>query len=270
VLPGTGIAKEDLHRVVDCPSVRWVGNGGAGVEHLMPWDADRVTVTNASGVLSDYLAEFVISALQMANIGFPELIARQRRREWRQHAWTPMAGKTLCVLGLGHVGRAVAKRASGLGMRVVGTRANPAPTDGVEKVYGPDGAAEAVAGADFVAVHAAETPASRGLVDADVFAAMESGVVFLNASRGPVVDTAALIEALEGGRIRTAILDVFDEEPLPPDHPLWAFETVVVTPHMADYVPDWPRRFFEAFLDNMDRFRAGAPLANVVDPARGY
>ena len=127
VAPGSNMPKAALRQVIDFPSVRWVSNAGAGVEHLTPWDPARVSVTNAAGVLSDFLAEYTISALQMANVGFPELMARQRRSEWVQHAWTPIAGKTLSIIGLGHVGRAVARRAKAMGMHVIGVRARKRP-----------------------------------------------------------------------------------------------------------------------------------------------
>ena len=270
VMPGPGIPKSSVRPVVEHPSVRWVANAGMGVEHLGRWAADRVTVTNAGGVLSEFLAEYTLSAVQMANVGFPDLIAQQRRREWRQHPWTPLAGKTISVIGLGHVGRAVARRAKVLGMRVIGMRARDIPTPEVDLLLPEERLCNAMARADFVSVHVPETPKTVGLVGKSAFACMGRGTVLLNLSRGPVVDQEALLQALDNGKVGCAVLDVFDEEPLPGDHPFWSHEKVVVSPHMADLVPDWRARMFDAFVDNLDRFIAGSPLSNVVDPDRGY
>ncbi len=270
VAPGADMPKQALRQVVECPSVRWVSNAGAGVEHLTPWDPSRISVTNAAGVLSEFLAEYTITALQMANVGFPRLMAQQRRSEWTQHAWTPIAGKTISIIGLGNVGRAVARRAKALGMHVIGVRARKVETPCVDLLLPLNRLCNAMARADFVSVHAAETPETRGMIGQAAFACMGRGTVLLNASRGPLVDEAALLEALENGKVSCAILDVFDREPLPVGHPFWSHEKVVMSPHMADYVPDWQGRMFGAFLDNLARYRRGEPLLNVVDPARGY
>ncbi|MEQ8603336.1 MAG: D-2-hydroxyacid dehydrogenase [Marivibrio sp.] len=267
---GGGVAKEDLKRALDFESVRWLSNGGAGIEHLLPWDPAAKTVTNAAGVNADFLAEYAAGALMAMNLRLMEHRTNQRARRWAERTWTPIAGKRLCVVGLGRVGRAVAARAAGLGLKVVGVRANPQPTEHVSEVFGPDEIERAVADCDFVAVHAALTPQSRGLVDAAVFRAMEPGVGFLNAARGPVVDEAALIRALENGTIGQAVLDVFETEPLPEASPLWSFDQVLITPHIADLVDDWFRRMTSAFFDNLDRRRAGLSLDNRVDPAVGY
>lgn len=270
-VPGEGIGKQALKRALDFESVRWFSNGGAGVEHLMPWDPAEKTVTNAAGVNAAFLAEYVASAVQMMNVGFVGFMADTRARRWRERTWTGLAGKRACVVGLGHVGRAVAERLTGLGLEVVGVRANPRPTDHVSQVYGADRVAEAVTDCDFVCVHAALTEGSRGLVDAAVFDAMKPGVHFLNAARGPVVDEDALIDALGAdGRIASAVLDVFTTEPLPESSPIWDFDQVVVTPHIADLVDDWYRRMAIAFCDNLARAAAGEVPTNVVDPARGY
>lgn len=270
VAPGAAMPKAALRQVMDCPSVRWVSNAGAGVEHLTPWDTSRVSVTNAAGVLSEFLAEYTVTALQMANVGFPQLMAQQRRAEWAQHAWTPIAGKTISIVGLGHVGRAVARRAKALGMHVIGVRARKVETPCVDLLLPVSRLCNAMARADFVSVHAAETPETRGMIGQSAFACMARGTVLLNASRGPLVDEGALLEALDNGKVSCAILDVFDQEPLPADHPFWGHDKVVMSPHMADYVPDWQGRMFGAFLDNLERFSRGEALNNIVDPARGY
>lgn len=269
-ISGDGIERSVLRRVLSHPGLRWFSNAGAGVDHLTSWDPDAVTVTNAAGVLSDFLAEFTLTAVQMANIGFPRLAAQQRRSDWAPLEWTPLAGKTISVIGLGHVGRAVARRAKALGMHVIGLRARPIETPEVDEVFPAERLHNLMAQADFVSVHAASTPETEGLIGPSEFSCMRRGVVVLNMARGPVVDEMALLRSLDNGKVESAFLDVFNVEPLPKDHPFWRHDRVVLTPHIADNVPDWRQRMLDAFLDNLARARRGAPLQSVVDPARGY
>ncbi len=270
VVPGNGISKPALRSLLDVPSVKWISNAGAGVEHLAPWDESRVTVTNAAGVLSDFLAEYTISALQMANIGFPSLKEAQRQEVWDQRNWTPIAGKTIAIVGLGHVGRSVAKKAKALDMRVIGSRATAVETENVDQVFPTARLHNMLAQADFVSIHAAETPETRGIIDDAAFACMNRGTILLNAARGPLVVEKALLKAVDSGKIECAILDVFDQEPPESGHPYWSHPRIVMTPHMADLVPDWEIRMFKAFLENLGRFRRGEDLLNIVSPTRGY
>lgn len=270
-ISGDGITKPDMHAVARHPSVEWLANGGSGVEHLRGHGRPGLTVTNMAGVLSHILAEFALTGIMMGNVDFRRAQRAMPDRKWDRFFWTPVVGKTLCIVGLGSVGRDLARQAANVGIRVTGVRASGADTPYVERVYTPDRLTEAVADADFIAVHAAETPGSVGLVNAETFAAMKDDVVFLNAARGPVVDQEALTKAVSTpGRIRCAILDVFNVEPLPADDPLWDMPNVIVTPHMADNVPDWQARYAKSFAANLERFRAGEPLENIVDLDRGY
>ena len=264
------MAKQGHLAVLNSPDLAWLSNGGAGVEHLGKWDPEAKIVTNASGVNARYLAEFSIAAHMAANVGLMRYQNQQRRHKWEQVYWTPFQDRRFCVVGLGNVGRAVAAEAKRLGMHVVGTRGTARPMEGIDEVFGPDGLHQALSDSDFVSVHAAQTPETTGLIDDAAFAAMPDGVIFLNAARGPVVDTAALIRALDSGKIGTAILDVFQTEPLPKDHPLWAYDNVIVTPHVADTVLDWEANMTRAFCDNLDRWLKGDPLESLVDPDKGY
>jgi len=264
------MAKQGHLAVLNSPDLAWLSNGGAGVEHLGKWDPEAKIVTNASGVNARYLAEFTIAAHMAANVGLMHYQNQQRRHVWEQVFWTPFQDRRFCVVGLGNVGRAVAAEAKRLGMHVVGTRGTARPMDGIDEVFGPDGLHQALNGSDFVSVHAAQTPETTGLIDDAAFAAMPDGVIFLNAARGPVVDTAALIRALDSGKIGTAILDVFDKEPLQEDSPLWDYENVLITPHIADSVTIWEETITTAFADNLERWLAGEDLTNIVNPDLGY
>lgn len=259
------------HRpILDCPSVEWVHVGGTGVDHLLGWDATRIALTNSAGVLSPFLAETVLGAILMMNFGFPRYLRQQREKRWQGHPWRPLAGQCLLVIGLGNIGRKVAAKAKGQGMRVLGIRTNPAPLEEVDELLPLSDLHRGLTQADFVTLHVPMTAATRHLIDAAALARLRPHAVLLNTSRGPVVDEAALVAALQDGKIGGAYLDVFEQEPLPPDSPLWSLDNVVISPHVADSVADWQSRFAAHFGDNLERWLRGAPLTHVVDPARGY
>lgn len=256
--------------VMACPSIVWVSNGGAGVDHLLPWDAERVTVTNASGVASHMMAEYIVGGMLALSIGLPGFMRRQMAHRWQFHEVAGVAGKTVAIVGLGRTGRAVARLARALDMRVLGTRAHPVETPHVHQVYPAAALYQALGEADFVVVTAPLLAATRHLIDAGAIAAMKPGACVLDVSRGGVVDQAALTEALRSQRLGGAVLDVFEHEPLPGDSPLWDLDNVIITPHCSSVYAGWERQAAEMFCDNLQRWRSGEPLQNVVDPARGY
>ena len=248
------------------PSVRWIQIGGSGFDHLAPWDGVRVTVTNGAGVLAPYLAESVTGAMLALGGGFLNYVEQQRARRWNPVAFAPLRDRMLLVVGFGKIGACVARNAKALGMRVVGIRATPAPHPAVDEMHGPDALHALLPAADFVSLHVRLNDATRGLLSREALAAMKRGAYLVNTSRGPVVDESALIDALRSGRLGGAYLDVFETEPLPADSPLWAMPNVLITPHTSDNIHGWPRRFAALFADNLDRWRAGEPLLNLVIP----
>jgi phosphoglycerate dehydrogenase-like enzyme len=254
------------HRLAaDFPTVRWFHVGGSGYEHILSWDGERLTVTHSAGVLARFLAETVTGAMLMLNGGFLRYLDQQRRAEWRQHSFRPLAGQTLAVVGLGEIGGRVAANAKALGMRVLGIRRSTAPHPAVDALFAPDALHLVLAEADVVSLHVRLDEETRHLIDHEALSVMKPGAFLINTARGPVVDETALVAALEDGRLGGAYLDVFETEPLPADSPLWRMDNVMVTPHVADSVPDWPARFAAFFADNLDRWLAGEPLANVAD-----
>lgn len=256
--------------ILGMPSLEWVSVGGVGVDHLHPWDPAKLTVTNGAGVACDVMADYVIGAVIALAMRFPQFMRQQQRHEWRWSYVEPLAGKTLTIVGLGHVGQAVACRAAALGLRVVGTRAHPRPTEGVEKVYGPGELHEALGEGDFVVIASPLLDETRHMIGPQAFSAMQDGAGFVDVSRGGVVDSAALLEALEREKLAGAVLDVFETEPMPADSPFWDRPDVLVTPHSCAIFRGWERKTFGWFCDNLARYLAGEHLTNVVDPARGY
>jgi phosphoglycerate dehydrogenase-like enzyme len=254
------------------PGARWVHFRSAGVDgSVYPELAERpLVVTNARGVFSLSLAEFVIAAVLHFAKGFRRLIRNQDRRLWEAQAPGMVAGRTMGIVGYGDIGRTIAPMARALGMRVIAVRRSDAADPSVDEMFPPSRLDHLMAASDVVVVATPLTGDTRGLVGAKAIAAMKRGAVLVNVGRGPVVEERALVAALQAGAIGGAALDVFETEPLPVDSPLWSLDNVLLSPHSADHTPGWLENAMTCFLSNLRRFLAGEPLANPVDPRRGY
>jgi len=258
------------------PRLRWVHTLSAGVERLMiPEVVSRrgLVLTNNSGSYDVPIAEFVLAAMLASAKHLPDYLRAQQRAHWdkdRDHA--ELRGATLVVLGLGSIGGEVARLASAFGMHVIGVRRRPdaAPPPGVSQVVPPERLADAVVEADFLAVTAPLTPATRGLVSREVLGRMKPGAYLVNIARGAIVDEAALLEALRSGRLAGAAIDAWWTEPLPPESQWWSLSNVMATPHVSNSSPRVRERTLALFLDNLRRWKAGEPLQNVVDLKAGY
>jgi phosphoglycerate dehydrogenase-like enzyme len=203
----------------------------------------------------------------------PELLRAQARREWISPVADEVAGKTLGLLGFGEIGQAVARRAQAIGVRCLALRRHPSPAspgDAVEHVYGPDELVEFLRASDFVVNSLPLTAETRGLLGAAELRAMRPGAVLIHLGRGPTVDSAALLEVLRTGPLGGAVLDVFDAEPLAPESPLWGLDNVLITSHTSGNSVHYMERSLAIFCDNLNSFRAGLPLRNVVDKGLGY
>jgi phosphoglycerate dehydrogenase-like enzyme len=255
------------------PNLRWIHIIGAGIEPLLPltWLPPGVTLTNNSGVHVQKTGEFATMALLALCSRLPEMIANQQQAQWRPIFTPSIAGKTLLVVGLGDMGGAAAKAAKRLGMRVLGLRRNPRPHRHADALLKPSQLHKGLAQADFVLVAAPLTPETHHLIDASAIAAMKTGAALANVGRAGVVDYVALSDALRGGKLSGAILDVFDPEPLPASSPLWQVPNLIITPHCSSDDLD---RYLPLTMDlvfaNLARLRQGKRLKNTVDRATGY
>ncbi len=249
---------------------RWIAVGGSGVDHLRPWQTDAVTVTNAAGVAAPMMAEYVLGCALHFTLDVPGLQADKAAHRWRERTMTPLAGKTVLIVGLGQTGQAVAARARAFGMHVIGTRARPAPMENLDEVHAAADLPGLWERADLIVVSVPLLDSTRGLVDEGAFTAMKDSAILIDVSRGGVVDTDAFVEAMRRGAIAGAARDVFETEPLPPDSPVWELENVIVSPHCSAVYDGWNMAAFEMFMDNLERWQRGAPLRNVVNPQRGY
>lgn len=259
--------------------LRWVHSGTAGVGSSLTPEmlAHEAVFTNSAGTHGPPMAETVIGYILHFARGFDFALEGQGRGSWWKEpfdvAGAPVrevAGSTVGIIGLGGVGREVADRARALGARVLGLKRSPARIEGVEVVTGAAGLDRVLLESDYLVLTAPETPETRGLIDAAALARMKPDAVLINVARGALIDDAALLGALEEGRLRGAALDVFAIEPLPDGHPFWSAPNLLVTPHVSAYTPRFWEREAALILDNVRRYLEGMPLRNVVDKRAGY
>ncbi|WP_224448479.1 D-2-hydroxyacid dehydrogenase [Haloprofundus salilacus] len=231
------------------------------------YESEGVALTNSTGIHGTTIGETVAGMLLAFARGLHVYRDAQTEREWTRLPYErpfTLDGERLCVVGLGTLGRGIVERANGLGMDVVGVRRSGDPVDGVETVYTPDDLHEAIADARFVALATPLTPETEGLVGAPEFEAMREDAYLINVARGPVADEDALVAALREGEIAGAGLDVFAEEPLPEDSPLWEFEQVVLTPHVGAMTRDYHRDIADLIRGNVERVSRGEEMVNRV------
>ena len=258
------------------PRLSWLQAPSISLERIVfPELVDSpVTLTNMRHIYDDHIATHVLALLLAHCRDLPKLIRGQLAREWLPHSALRVldpADMTVLVLGLGGIGAEVARRAAVFGPTILGV--DPlveAPPPGVAELHRPDRLADLLPRADAVIVCAPQTPETTGLFDEALFRRMRPTAYFINIGRGKIVRLAALERALAEGWIAGAGLDVFEEEPLPADSPLWTMEQVVITPHVAGVGPRTEERRLGVVLENVRHFVAGEPLANVADKARWY
>jgi len=238
-------------------SLRWIQSTASGVDiyDLDPLRGHNVALTNAAGVSANPIAEQVLGSIITFERRLHEAFDQRERREFRRLEGRELHGKTIGIIGVGAIGSRVAELAQAFDMEVLGTKATP--EDGhehVDELRGPDATQWLAGCAEYLLVSCPLTDETRNLVGDKEFASMSADIVLVNVARGPIVDQEALRYALQKGRIRGAILDVFEEEPLPPESPLWSYSNVIVTPHMAGSTPRYFERVADLFVTNWDRF----------------
>jgi phosphoglycerate dehydrogenase-like enzyme len=253
----------------------WVQVTSAGVEGWLTPElaAHPLKLTNFSGVAAPNIADHVLAMLYAFARGLPEFFERQRRKEWSDEepkTFEP-AGQTLVILGLGDIGEELAKRASGVGMRVLAMQRHPEePPEGVEETVKSDELPNLLREADHVALTLPLTEKTKGIIGAEELAILRPSAYLYNIGRGQLIDQDALIAALREGRLAGAGLDVTDPEPLPADSPLWELPNVLITGHHAVATPLLWERGIVLLEDNVGRFLNGEELRNEVDTKAGY
>jgi glyoxylate/hydroxypyruvate reductase len=259
-------------RMAEMPDLRWIHLVSAGVNHLLPldWLPGCVALTNSSGVHSELAGEYAAAAILMLNFRLPVHVTNQRREHWDQVFNSPLAGKTVVLVGLGAIGGSAARHAKRLGLQVLGVRPSGRAHPHADRVHTPADLPKLLPRADFVVVTAPLTHASRHLIGARELDALKRGAGLVNMSRAGLVDYEAMVRRLETGRLAGAVIDVCDPEPLPPESPLWRTPNLLITPHVSSDPTDYVARMTRIFVDNARRLLAGRPLRNRVEPQRGY
>lgn len=252
------------------PELRWIQGAGAGMEQFASLGARQrgVLVTNASGVSSASMAEWVVGRLLQVWKRFREADAFQRRHAFERTYGSSVSGKTIGIVGLGAIGRAVSERLRVFGCRILGLRRGAAPgmvSEHADELFAPDRLHEMLARCDAVVVAAPAAPETRHLIDAAALDAMPAHSILVNVARGSLVDEDALATAMRKRSIAAAVLDVFDPEPLSPTSPLWDLPGVYVSAHSSVSVDRYMEDLFEFFVDNLERYQAGETLRNLVD-----
>jgi len=257
------------------PRLRWIQLTSAGADRLLGsgFIEEGVTVTTVSGLHATPIGEYVLSVMLMFAKGAPAAMRAQRERRWLRYMPRELHGKTVGVVGMGHIGGEVARLSKAFGCGVVATRRSAAGTSSGEycdELLPASELRHLLEASDYVVVCVPLTAETRGLIGEEELRAMKPSAVIINIARGPVIVEEALVRALREGWIGGAGLDVFEREPLPEESPLWEMENVVITPHISGGTEIYNERAVGIFTENLRRHLAGEPLQNVVDPARGY
>ena len=255
------------------PNLKWIHCIGAGVEHMLPmnWIPQGVTITNNKGVHAEKAGEFGLMSVLMLHSNIPAVATNQRLKVYDSLYASPIAGKTLVVLGTGSLGGAVAKKVQALGVHVIGVNRSGREVDGCDEVVTTAQLDDVLPRADYLLAATPDTPETRGLLDRRRLDLMKSTAGIVNIGREALIDYDALCDKLEEGSLRGAILDVFDPEPIAESSRLWHTKNLIITPHIsADDGDAYVPMTLGLFLRNMRLHMAGKPLLNPIQPERGY
>jgi phosphoglycerate dehydrogenase-like enzyme len=265
------------------PSLRWLQYPGAGIDALQPTGLlapnSGVIITTATGIHSTAISEYVFGSMLMFNWNWPQMVRLQDGHVWARSAnWYNLGGReladlTLGIVGLGSIGRRIAQLGRAFGMHVIAMRRSSAEGEkdaDVDQVFSAGQLHALLSKSDYVVISVPLTPQTEKLIGEAELRAMRPNAYLVNIARGRVIDEQALIRALREGWIAGAGLDVAEEEPLPPESPLYSMPNVILTPHISGASVHYDERLAALFAENLRRFRAGQPLKNLYDPSRGY
>ena len=246
----------------------WFASTSAGNESLVknPFLPTSVTLTKTT-VYGEMMAEFVFAYLLDIIRGGSKYLRDQKKKSWDPVRPERLRGKVLAILGLGSVGKEIAKRGKQFGMRVIGVKRTPEPVEDVDEIFGPQDLEKMIPKADYLVAVIPFTPETDHLLGEKELALLKEGAILFNIGRGRTIDEEALIRVLKAKKIR-AVLDVFETEPLPPENDLWALDNVIITPHVSGI--DLPEEICEGFVANYERWIKGEPLIGLVDREKGY
>ena len=257
------------------PNLKWIQLTSAGADRLLNsgFIQQGVTVTTVSGLHATPIGEFVIQSILMLAKRAPQYMRAQARHEWARFMPRELYGATVGIVGIGNIGMEVGRLAKAFGCRVIATKRSatkPESAPYADEILPAAELPRLLASSDYVVLSMPLTPETRGMIGENELRSMKPTASLINIARGPVVVEDALIRALRENWIAAAALDVFDQEPLPADSPLWDMENVIISPHISGGTEIYNVRAVDIFCENLRRHLAGEPLKNVVDPDRGY
>ncbi len=262
-----------LKEMIPCMGkLRWIHFLSAGVDTIWEWGLHEkeLLMSKSTGVHAINISEHVMGMVLYFSRRFHLYFHQQLEAKWKSHGGDEVWGRTMGIVGLGHIGRECARKARCFGMKVIGSMRNPRSVEEVDAVYGPDELFHILKESDFLIVAVPLTPDTRHLMSTEEFKKMKRTAYLINVGRGNVVHEEALLQALKQGEIAGAGLDVFAREPLPASSPLWQEKNVLITPHVAGPTPRYMERAVTIFLQNWQNYRADKPLQTAVDLEKGY
>ncbi len=256
----------------DAPKLKWVHALSAGVENITCPELKNssIILTNSKGIHGIPVSEHVLALVLSFTRGINYFVRYQQKKQWKRATVDEIYDKTIGIIGLGSIGREIAKKAKALGMNVVAVKRQPTTELFVDELYSPDRLNEMLGACDFVVAAVPLLPETKEMFQLDQFKAMKPSAYFINISRGAVVKEADLATALEQGFIKGAGLDVFEHEPLDETSPLWDMPNVIITPHLAALSPYYLDRAIKLFADNLGRFIQNGEMLNIIDKTKGY
>lgn len=257
---------------LDAPKLTWIHSLSAGVEGLIFSEIKNANtiLTNSRGIHGIPVSEHVFAMMLAFTRGLDVFIRQQAKHQWKRTTVDEIHGKTIGIVGLGSIGREIAKKAKGMGMQVVASKQTMTTELFVDELYPPENLHELLSLSDFVVTALPLLEETKHLFTIKEFAAMKPSAYLINIARGGIIKQDDLVAALEQKLIKGACLDVFDEEPLPESSPLWDMQNVIITPHVAALSPSYLDRAIKLFADNLSRFQQNKEMLNIIDKAKGY
>lgn len=258
--------------IMNSTKVKWIHILAAGVENLPFKEIKQknIIVTNSNGIHKIPISEHVFGMLLNFTRNLYIFQEQKKQKLWKKQIGTELYGKTMGIIGLGSIGREIARKAKAFDMKVIGTKNNKIPLENVDCVYGSEDLEQVLSQCDFVVIALPSTPQTNKLISRREFESMKEGAYFVNISRGEIVDEVELIKALKNGKLKGACLDVFEEEPLPKDSELWNVDNIIISPHLAALSPAYFDRAFKIFLYNLNAFQENKKLKNIIDLDKEY
>ncbi|WP_418627276.1 D-2-hydroxyacid dehydrogenase [Anaerosinus sp.] len=261
-----------LNLLPKAPRLKWIHALSAGVDELLIPDLieSDIILTNSRGIHGIPMAEHVMAMILTLSRQIPESLKNQQNKLWQRTRPDEIYDKTIGIIGLGSIGREIAKRSKAMGMKVIATKRTQTTEIFVNKLYSPEQLDIVLSASDFVVVTLPLTDKTRNLFVLDKFKSMKKTAYFINVARGSIVHQPDLVTALKEGYIKGAALDVVDIEPLSSDSPLWEMENVLITPHVAAMSPYYLERAIKLFIENLTKYMHSTDMLNVIDKAKGY